>query len=62
METAADRAAPHSARIAATWCLGFVDDAGTSSTVLSRIAEDEGELPDLRDHAAEVLGSVSPSS
>lgn len=59
--TAANRAAPHSARIAATWCLGFVDYAGTSSATLSKIAEDEGEPPDLHDHAVEALASVLPS-
>lgn len=58
--TAANRAAPHSARIAATWCLGFVDDADRSSATLSKTAEDEGEPPDLRDHAVEALASVLP--
>lgn len=56
--TTADRAAPHSARVAAAWALGFVDEAGSSAATLRRITDDTDEPDDLRDHAAEALASM----
>ena len=62
MATAADHAAPHSARLASIWTLGFVDDSGMSRTTLVGIVDDAGEADDIRDHATEALASITPSS
>lgn len=55
LATAADRAAPHSARIVSIWTLGFVDAAGVSRELLARLADDPTEPPDVRDHAQEAI-------
>lgn len=62
MFSAANPAAPHSARIAATWCLGFVDDAGRSSELLLRIVADDTAPPDLRKHAMQAFHKVTDRS
>ena len=62
IKTAVDHAAAHSARLASVWTLGFVDDAGLSRTTLAGIVDDAGEAEDIRDHAAEALASITPSS
>ena len=62
MATAVDHAAPHSARLASIWTLGFVDDAGLSRTTLASIVDDAGEADDIRDHATEALSSITPAS
>ena len=54
---AADRRQPLSARIAAIYTLGFTDDDGVRYTMLSRILDTSDEPAEVRDHAAEALGT-----
>jgi hypothetical protein len=56
---AADRQQPISARIAAIYTLGMTDDHGRSRSTLTRLANDQGERPEIKDHAEEALGYVS---
>ena len=56
---ASDRLAPHSARLASIYTLGFTDDQGLSRMALAAIRDDPGEDPDLRDHAEEALASIA---
>ena len=58
--TAADQGAPHSARIAAVYVLGFTHDDLRTRETLTRIIDDAGEPEDVRDHAVEALASITP--
>jgi hypothetical protein len=45
-------------RIAALWTLGFIDDDGISVPDLQRIAEDDSEPAEIKDHALEALETM----
>lgn len=52
---AGNRNQPTSARIAAIYTLGFIDDHGESASTLSQLIKDHHESPEIKDHAAEAL-------
>lgn len=55
---ATDQTQPQSARIAAIYTLGFVDDDELSTLALTRILNDADEPADVRDHATEAVESI----
>jgi HEAT repeat protein len=57
MSAATDQSKPTSARVAAIYALGFVDDDRRSVDTLARIMATDAD-PLCRDHAAEALGHL----
>lgn len=60
--TAADQAAPHSARIAAIHVLGFIHHDDQSRATLTHIIEDAGEPDDVRGHAIKAVAFMLSAS